>query len=155
MYWLFACIPLIFTRAVTPTATATAATMRTAAAILTATGRLANQPARRGVGGEGVSLVTSIRPKVVIPGATPVVVTRGLLSFHGHARGLSAYGFTNRDVYGRSASRGRTFVATACASPFSIKIYGGVKCLVRQISAPRVDMPRPVTAFRNGRSPRL
>src|SRR6478735_2665626 len=103
MYSLFAAIRLIFRSAVTPTATATAATMRTAAAILTATGRSANQPDRRGVGGEGVSVVTSIRPEVVKRGRHRDVVTQRLLSFQEHAQRLSDYGFANRDVYGRSA----------------------------------------------------
>src|SRR3954454_13886656 len=82
MYSLFAAIPLIFTRAVTPTATATAATMSTAEAIFTATGRLANQPDRRDVGGEGVSIDTSNRPGWSRPappgcGDDVIVVTPG------------------------------------------------------------------------------
>src|SRR6478735_8944769 len=98
MYSLFAAIPLIFTRAVMPTATATAATMRTAAAILTATGRLTNQPDdRRGVGGEGASVDTQT-VLVARSWRHPDVVTRGLLSLHDHVRGLSVYGFINRDV---------------------------------------------------------
>src|SRR6476661_7294081 len=94
----FAAPASIFMSAVTPAATATAATMRTAEAILTATGRLANQPAdRRGVGGEEASVDTQT-VLVARSWRHPDVVTRGLLSLHDHVRGLSVYGFINRDV---------------------------------------------------------
>src|SRR3954453_7782166 len=60
MYRPFAAMVFILNRAVMPTATATAATMSTAEAILTDTGRLANQPGDRPVFFEGATVLMEV-----------------------------------------------------------------------------------------------
>src|SRR5690349_23063088 len=73
-FWLYTYRPLaaivfILISAVTPTATATAATMRTVAAILTDTGRLANQPGARPARAGEESVLTGFTPGEGVGGA--------------------------------------------------------------------------------------